>query len=81
MTEKKPPLVLVDGSSYLFRAFHAMPPLENSKGNPTEVPERSCSEIMYIDRLMHCEEAYRPVYLKPYSRNLAQPWVSLILSS
>lgn len=29
------PLVLVDGSSYLFRAFHAMPPLTNSKGMPT----------------------------------------------
>ena len=29
------PLVLVDGSSYLFRAFHALPPLTNSKGNPT----------------------------------------------
>ncbi|MDD9893082.1 MAG: DNA polymerase I [Gammaproteobacteria bacterium] len=28
-------LVLVDGSSYLFRAFHALPPLTNSKGNPT----------------------------------------------
>lgn len=34
MTEKKP-LVLVDGSSYLFRAFYALPPLSNSKGNPT----------------------------------------------
>ena len=32
---KKPPLILVDGSSYLFRAFHALPPLENSKGQPT----------------------------------------------
>jgi len=35
MSEKKPPLVLVDGSSYLFRAFHALPPLENSKGQAT----------------------------------------------
>jgi DNA polymerase-1 len=35
MTDKKPPLILVDGSSYLFRAFHALPPLENSKGQPT----------------------------------------------
>jgi DNA polymerase-1 len=35
MTDKKPPLVLVDGSSYLFRAFHALPPLTNSKGKPT----------------------------------------------
>ena len=32
---KKPPLILVDGSSYLYRAFHALPPLTNSKGKPT----------------------------------------------
>ncbi|MFC3909826.1 DNA polymerase I [Legionella dresdenensis] len=30
-----PPLILVDGSSYFFRAFHALPPLTNSKGKPT----------------------------------------------
>ena len=35
MIDKKPPFVLVDGSSYLFRAFHALPPLTNSKGQPT----------------------------------------------
>ena len=29
------PAILVDGSSYLFRAFHAMPPLTNSAGHPT----------------------------------------------
>ena len=34
MTEKAP-LILVDGSSYLYRAFHALPPLTNSKGLPT----------------------------------------------
>ena len=28
-------LVLVDGSSYLYRAFHALPPLTNSEGAPT----------------------------------------------
>ena len=31
----KTPLILVDGSSYLYRAFHALPPLTNSKGKPT----------------------------------------------
>jgi len=31
----KPPIILVDGSSYLFRAFHALPALNNSKGQPT----------------------------------------------
>jgi len=30
-----PKLVLIDGSSYLYRAFHALPPLSNSKGQPT----------------------------------------------
>ena len=34
MTEFKE-LVLVDGSSYLFRAFHALPPLVTSRGQPT----------------------------------------------
>lgn len=29
------PLVLVDGSSYLYRAFHAFPPLTNSLNEPT----------------------------------------------
>ena len=29
------PLVLVDGSSYLYRAFHALPPLTTSRGMPT----------------------------------------------
>ncbi|WP_294088793.1 DNA polymerase I [uncultured Actinobacillus sp.] len=29
------PLVLVDGSSYLYRAFHAFPPLSNKNGEPT----------------------------------------------
>lgn len=29
------PLILVDGSSYLYRAFHAMPSLTNSKGQNT----------------------------------------------
>ncbi|MDF1683726.1 MAG: DNA polymerase I [Legionellaceae bacterium] len=29
------PIVLVDGSSYFFRAFHALPPLTNSEGHPT----------------------------------------------
>lgn len=32
-TEKK--LLMIDGSSYLYRAYHALPPLTNSKGQPT----------------------------------------------
>lgn len=34
MTTQKP-LILVDGSSYLYRAFFALPPLTNSKGQAT----------------------------------------------
>jgi DNA polymerase I len=32
---RAPDLVLFDGSSYLYRAFHALPPLTNSAGHPT----------------------------------------------
>jgi len=31
----RPDLVLVDGSSYLYRAFYALPPFSNSRGEPT----------------------------------------------
>jgi len=30
-----PKLILIDGSSYLYRAFHALPPLTNTQGEPT----------------------------------------------
>lgn len=33
--KSKQPFVLVDGSSYLFRAYHAMPEMSNSKREPT----------------------------------------------
>lgn len=35
MSETQKPFILVDGSSYLFRAYYALPPLTNSKGQPT----------------------------------------------
>src|SRR5210317_2037562 len=35
MSNKPAPIVLVDGSSYVYRAFHALPPLTNSKGQAT----------------------------------------------
>ena len=35
MNAKQKPLVLVDGSSYLYRAFYALPPLSTSSGEPT----------------------------------------------
>ena len=33
--EQTPPFILVDGSSYLYRAYHAMPPLTNADGQAT----------------------------------------------
>ncbi len=56
MTET-PPLVLVDGSSYLFRAFHALPPLTNAAGEPTGA--------MYgvINMLRKLQDTYKPTHM------------------
>ncbi|MEO7431850.1 MAG: DNA polymerase I, partial [Dokdonella sp.] len=35
MPSSRPRIVLIDGSSYLYRAFHALPPLTNAAGEPT----------------------------------------------
>jgi len=35
INKTKKPLILVDGSSYLYRAYHAIPDLRNSAGEPT----------------------------------------------
>lgn len=35
MSEKTDPLILIDGSSWLFRAYHVLPPLTNNVGEPT----------------------------------------------
>ena len=43
-------LLLVDGSSYLYRAFHALPDLRNAAGEPTnaikgvQIGRASCRE-------------------------------------
>jgi 5'-3' exonuclease len=36
MNPKRPRIYLIDGSSYIFRAFFALPPLKNSSGLPTQ---------------------------------------------
>jgi len=51
MTEKKtPPVVLVDGSSYLFRAYHALPPLTTSKNHPTGAIKGVVSMLRRLDQ-------------------------------
>jgi len=57
MANQQPPLILVDGSSYLFRAFHALPPLESSKGQPTG------AIYGVINMLKKLVDEYKPVHL------------------
>ncbi len=53
-SSNKPPIILVDGSSYLFRAFHAMPPLTNSKGLNTG------AVYGVINMLRKLQDEYKP---------------------
>ena len=55
--EKKPPFILVDGSSYLFRAFHALPPLTNSKGEATG------ATVGVINMLRKLMADYQPTHI------------------
>jgi len=54
---KQPPLILVDGSSYLFRAFHALPPLVSSKGQPTG------AIYGVVNMLKKLVQEYQPVHM------------------
>ncbi|NHA13807.1 DNA polymerase I [Thioalkalivibrio sp. XN279] len=50
----KPQLVLVDGSSYLYRAFHALPPLTNSRDEPVG------AVLGVVNMLLKLIEEHRP---------------------
>ncbi|MBN7768509.1 DNA polymerase I [Marinobacter daepoensis] len=51
MTDQtNPPVVLVDGSSYLFRAYHALPPLTTSKNHPTGAIKGVISMLRRIEQ-------------------------------
>ena len=54
---KTPPFILVDGSSYLFRAFHALPPLTNSQGEATG------ATVGVINMLRKLIADYQPTHL------------------
>jgi len=51
------PFILVDGSSYLFRAYHALPPLTNSQGQPTG------AIVGVINMLKKLVDEYQPDYM------------------
>ncbi|WP_456375000.1 DNA polymerase I [Thiolapillus sp.] len=54
---EKPDLILVDGSSYLFRAYHALPPLTNSRGEPTG------AIVGVVNMLRKLINDYQPKYM------------------
>ncbi|MCC6563196.1 MAG: DNA polymerase I [Xanthomonadales bacterium] len=49
-------LILIDGSAYLFRAFHALPPLSNAQGEPT-------GALFGVVNMLRQHLAQKPEYL------------------
>ena len=43
-------IFIIDGSSYLYRAFHAMPPLSTSKGKPTGAVKGVTNMLMNLKK-------------------------------
>lgn len=54
---QRPKLFLIDGSSYLFRAFYALPHLSNSKGTPTN------AIYGFTQMLLKVLKEHQPTYL------------------
>ncbi len=52
-----PPFILVDGSSYLFRAYHALPDLSNSRGESTG------AIVGVINMLRRLMQDYQPTHM------------------
>ena len=54
-------LVLIDGSSYLYRAFHALPSLTNAQGEPTGALHGVLTMILKLvreEQPAHCGHGY-----------------------
>lgn len=45
-------LFIIDGSSYLYRAYHAMPPLSTSKGQPTGAIKGVTNMLMTLKKIV-----------------------------
>ncbi|HHH42885.1 MAG TPA: DNA polymerase I [Gammaproteobacteria bacterium] len=56
-SDNTPPLILVDGSSYLYRAFHALPELTNSQGQQTG------AVYGVMNMLRKLVDSYQPRYM------------------
>jgi DNA polymerase-1 len=57
MTEPRPRIFLIDGSSYIFRAFFAIPPLSNARGLPTN------AILGFTNMLLRLVKQHRPEYI------------------
>jgi 5'-3' exonuclease len=57
MSEPCPRLFLVDGSSYIFRAFFAIPPLTNASGMPTN------AILGFTNMILKLLKQYRPEFV------------------
>ena len=64
-----PPIILIDGSSYFYRAFHALPPLTSSKGQATGA---IYGVINMIKRLI---KDYKPEHIAVVLMHQAKPCV------
>ena len=89
MTPRRPRLFLIDGSSYIYRAFFALPPAVNSAGFPTN------ATYGFINFMLKLLKRHRPEYLAvvldagretfrnqtfaDYKTNRPQPPASLLL--
>jgi DNA polymerase I len=57
MSEPRPRIFLIDGSSYILHAFFAMPPLSNARGLPTN------AILGFTNMLLTLVKQHRPEYI------------------
>jgi DNA polymerase I len=68
MTDKKPKLCLIDASGYIHRAYHALPPLSTSKGEPVNAVfgfSRMISKVLKNERpdyIAVCFDTPKPTF-------------------
>ena len=73
MSGKK--LVLVDGSSYLYRAYHALPKLTSSRGEPTG----AVADV--IDSTFGSFDEFKEKFSKSAATNFGSGWTWLVKNS
>jgi DNA polymerase-1 len=70
-----PTLLLVDGSSYLYRAFHAMPDLRNTRGEPTGALYGVLNMLRRLDADTRAQDvAYKACVFDAKGRTFRDEW-------